>query len=143
MKYDDLKSLKELLDEGLVTEKEYEIQKSRILDLPIKSKQDVEEDSDEKNTEESSEYIEDAKVEQEDSNDHVSDEKVESTRESLKDTENNSEKSEDILPVEVTEEPISRIERTSKGNLKQVLLIVVAIVVVFTIGCFLGYQIFK
>lgn len=143
MKYDDLKSLKELLDEGLVTEKEYEIQKSRILGLPIKSKQGVEEDIDEKNTEESSEYIEDAKVEQEDSNDHVSDEKVESTRESLKDTENNSEKSEDILPVEVTEEPISRIERTSKGNLKQVLLIVVAIVVVFTIGCFLGYQIFK
>lgn len=142
MKYEDLKSLKELLDEGLVTEKEYEIQKSRILGLPIKPEHDVEEVSDDKNTEESSENTESTKADQKDSDDVVLGEKVESDEETLKETDN-IEEPENVSPVEVTEESISRLDRTSKSSLKHVLLIVVAIVVVFVIGCFLGYQIFK
>ena len=142
MKYDDLKSLKELLDENLITEEEYQIQKAHILGLPVKSEK---EDSDK--------VINDNKDINPETD--VSTSSSDEDLEIKNDSDDTSHQSQDTTNEEVTakEQPIvdevannqviSRVEAHDTGHFKNVVLIILMCIIVFIIGCVLGYYIFK
>lgn len=136
MKYDDLILLKELLNEGLVTEEEYAIQKSKILGLPIKSsginsetKDDptktLDDDSEEISIDEHSNDTTDSNYEQETVN--VED-RVESYKESS---------------IKHMDDSLNKNHGGEKHNIQKIILILFSVVCVFIIGAFVGYQIFK
>ena len=142
MKYDDLKSLKELLDENLITEEEYQIQKAHILGLPVKSEK---EDSDK--------VINDNKDINPETD--VSTSSSDEDLEIKNDSDDTSHQSQDTTNEEVTvkEQPmvdemlnnqvVSRVEAHDKSHFKDVVLIILMCIFVFIIGCVLGYYIFK
>lgn len=142
MKYDDLKSLKELLDENLITEEEYQIQKAHILGLPVKSEK---EDSDK--------VINDNKDINPETD--VSTSSSDEDLEIKNDSDDTSHQSQDTTNEEVTvkEQPmvdemlnnqvVSRVEAHDKSHFKDVVLIILMCIIVFIIGCVLGYYIFK
>lgn len=138
MKYDDLKFLKELLDENLITEEEYQIQKAHILGLPVKSEK---EDSD-KVTNDNEDIIPEADVptlSDEDKNDS------DDTNYQSPDTANEevTAKEQPIVDEMIDNHVVSRVETHDKSHFKDGVLIILMCIIVFVIGCVLGYYIFK
>lgn len=136
MKYDDLILLKELLNEGLVTEEEYAIQKSKILGIPIKSSEinpeikddpmkTVDGDSEEISIDEHSNDTTNSNYGQETVN--VED-RVESYKESS---------------IKHVDDSLNKNHEGGKHNTQKIILILFSVVCVFIIGAFVGYQIFK
>lgn len=144
MKYDDLKSLKELLDENLITEEEYQIQKAHILGLPVKSEKEDSDKVTNDNEDISSETDVPTSSSEEDleiksDNDNVNDYQS-------SDTTNDEEvtaKEQPIVDEVANNQVISRVEAHDTGHFKNVVLIILMCIIVFIIGCVLGYYIFK
>ncbi|APS42148.1 hypothetical protein FOL01_1289 [Weissella jogaejeotgali] len=146
MKYDDLKSLKELLDENLITEEEYKVQKAHILGLPVKSEKDDGGEGTKDNESISSETnipkldsVENLGTKSS-SNDNTSHQPLETAS----DEEEVTAKKHPIADDEIANNQIiSRVESHNKGHFKNVCLIILTCIIVFIIGCVLGYYIFK
>lgn len=142
MKYDDLKSLKELLDENLITEEEYQIQKAHILGLPVKSeKEDSDKlinDNEEINPEtDVSTSSSDEDLEIKNDSDDTSHQSQDTTNEEV------TAKEQPIVDEVANNQVISRVEAHDTGHFKNVVLIILMCIIVFIIGCVLGYYIFK
>lgn len=142
MKYDDLKSLKELLDENLITEEEYQIQKAHILGLPVKSeKEDSDkvindnEDINPKTDVSTSSFDEDLEIKND--SDDTSHQSQDTTNEEV------TAKEQPIVDEVANNQVISRVEAHDTGHFKNVVLIILMCIIVFIIGCVLGYYIFK
>lgn len=142
MKYDDLKSLKELLDENLITEEEYQIQKAHILGLPVKSEKEdsdkVINDNEEINPEtDVSTSSSDEDLEIKNDSDDTSHQSQDTTNEEV------TAKEQPIVDEVANNQVISRVEAHDTGHFKNVVLIILMCIIVFIIGCVLGYYIFK
>lgn len=142
MKYDDLKSLKELLDENLITEEEYQIQKAHILGLPVKSEKEdsdkVINDNEDINPEtDVSTSSSDEDLEIKNDSDDTSHQSQDTTNEEV------TAKEQPIVDEVANNQVISRVEAHDTGHFKNVVLIILMCIIVFIIGCVLGYYIFK
>ena len=142
MKYDDLKSLKELLDENLITEEEYQIQKAHILGLPVKSEKEdsdkVINDNEDINPEtDVSTSSSDEDLEIKNDSDDTSHQSQDTTNEEV------TAKEQPIVNEVANNQVISRVEAHDTGHFKNVVLIILMCIIVFIIGCVLGYYIFK
>ncbi|MBU7556848.1 SHOCT domain-containing protein [Weissella paramesenteroides] len=142
MKYDDLKSLKELLDENLITEEEYQIQKAHILGLPVKSEKEdsdkVINDNEDINPEtDVSTSSSDEDLEIKNDSDDTSHQSQDTTNEEV------TAKEQPIVDEVANNQVISRVEAHDTGHFKNVVLIILMCIIVFIIGCILGYYIFK
>lgn len=142
MKYDDLKSLKELLDENLITEEEYQIQKAHILGLPVKSEKEdsdkVINDNEDINPEtdvSTSSFDEDLEIKND--SDDTSHQSQDTTNEEV------TAKEQPIVDEVANNQVISRVEAHDTGHFKNIVLIILMCIIVFIIGCVLGYYIFK
>lgn len=143
MKYDDLKSLKELLDENLITEEEYQIQKAHILGLPVKSEK---EDSDKVTNDNegiSSEIDVPTSSSEEDLEIKSDNDNVDGYQ--LPDTANEevTTKEQPMVDGVTDNQAISRVEAHDNSHFKTVVLITLMCIIVFIIGYVLGYYIFK
>lgn len=143
MKYDDLKSLKELLDENLITEEEYKVQKAHILGLPVKS-----EKVDDKGTEDNESIGSDINISTTDSGENLetksdSDDTNHQPLETDSGEEEVTTKEQPIENEMVNSQVISRVKAHDKGHFKNVVLMILMCIIVFIIGCVLGYYIFK